>query len=150
MLAPFALIGLYHEVDSLTRNGYIVELNEETWQLGPQFSSAVEPLPTLLKEDVEQIASTYGALPLSELIDHVYEKYPWFTINSTSRSKRQLERPQASPAVYTVGKHGNGLTTARLANNPQGLAFAEFEVDTVYGFDFTPAGFEVRSQVFDF
>ena len=95
--------GLYHEIDFLIRNGYIVELDEKNWQLKSQNSSTIESLPPSLKDDAEVTVSNYGALPLRQLIDYVYGSYPWFTINSTSRNKRRLERPLANPAVYTIG-----------------------------------------------
>ena len=41
------------------------------------------------------------------MVDAVYRKYPWFTMNSDVLQKRTVKRPKAEPAVYTkIGYEG--------------------------------------------
>jgi uncharacterized protein (DUF488 family) len=43
------------------------------------------------------------ALPL---INSIYQRYPWFTVNSKNSMRRSQVRPVADPAVYTMGYEG--------------------------------------------
>jgi uncharacterized protein (DUF488 family) len=57
-------------------------------------------------ERIDEISNRYRSVSTSDLVDDVYRKYPWFTLNSDAIDKRRAVRPTVEPAVYTVGYEG--------------------------------------------
>lgn len=101
---PFSF-GLYQEADKLVIQGYVRELDDATWISGP-----VMP-PTLpsrsLESEVDRIITRFGGMEVDALLDHVYSRYPYFTVNS--KRKRLARRKSAPPAVYTAGYEGKTI-----------------------------------------
>jgi len=97
---------LYQEIDALLRDG-VLEVQKESlkWKLQDSFQKEIL-LPTSLKTDLRYIMNKYGSMKNSQLIDIIYDRYPWFTINCQDLNKQQSSRPVAEPAVYTIGYEG--------------------------------------------
>lgn len=95
---------LNHEIDSLVRFGYVKlpeENDIELTNIGKK-NSALHRDPRL-DRDFELLHNSYGSLSQNALLTRVYEKYPWYTANSKSISKRKSSVKQAQCANYTVG-----------------------------------------------
>ena len=97
---------LYHEIDSLVRNGYIVEADKNNWRLLNYNDGIHEGLPREMRIEAEDLAKKYGALEVSKLVEMVYRKHPWFTINSEDAKSRKAKRPISAAAIYTIGYEG--------------------------------------------
>jgi uncharacterized protein (DUF488 family) len=95
---------LYHEVANLCRDGFIAEGSDETWETTPVGRAAAHDIAPAVREDIYGVLEEYGRLSTRELLESVYERYPWFTILSEVERKR--ERPVAEPGVYTAGYEG--------------------------------------------
>lgn len=96
---------LTQETDSLIRNGFLAK-NETDWELTTLGESLDVNLPKEISQDIRKIATTYGNLSGQKLINIIYEKYSWFTINSDLPGRRQGERPIAEISIYTAGYEG--------------------------------------------
>lgn len=97
---------LHQESDALLRNGLLQKDGEDRWQLTNVGRSSTVELPANVISDVRYIISNYGRLSSRELIDLVYERYSWFTVNTEISGKRMRRRPIAVPAIYTAGYEG--------------------------------------------
>ncbi len=98
---------LYQEIDSLLRDGVLENGNDELkWQLKGSMEKRSLSLPRPVKTDLRYIMNKYGSMSRRQLLDMVYERYPWFTINCEDASKRRASRPVADVAVYTIGYEG--------------------------------------------
>jgi uncharacterized protein (DUF488 family) len=116
---PFSF-GLFQEVAAMTRNGLIEETPGSRWRLTDAGRAEARRAESGPAASGRSIVKRFAGKPATELIDHVYERYPWFTINSKIR--REAARPVAPPAVYTAGYEGllidgflNGLLKHGLA-----------------------------------
>ncbi len=95
---------LYQEIDALVRDGVIENRNEDfKWRLTDVAEKAALSLPATVRTDLHYIMNKYGSMNGRQLIDMIYEKYPWYTINSQDVDKRREKRPVADIAVYTIG-----------------------------------------------
>jgi uncharacterized protein (DUF488 family) len=97
---------LNQETDSLIRSGFLEKDINNSWNLTNIGEKLDTKLPILITQDVNNIVNHYGDLSSQELINLVYEKYAWFTINSEIEAKRCLPRPKAETAIYTAGYEG--------------------------------------------
>ncbi len=100
---PFSFC-LYREVEALTRDGYVLDAHvgrREAWQTGRDSAQPPGVLPMGLRREISATVDRLRQTPVDRLLDDVYERYSWFTVNS---AKRKLQRrPIAAPAVFTVG-----------------------------------------------
>ncbi len=96
---------LNQETDSLIRNGFISR-NDNHWELTDLGENLDTNLPKDIGQDVRRIATTYGKMSGPKLINLIYEKYSWFTINSDIPGRRKGERPVAEKMIYTAGYEG--------------------------------------------
>ena len=100
---PFSFT-LYHELEMLKRNGYISHPSKDKIQrIKDVASPAVNPD---LRSKISGFLKKYRGLSTDELVDHVYSRFPWFTINAKASGQRKEERPKARCAVYTAGYEG--------------------------------------------
>lgn len=99
---PFSFC-LYQEAGALVHNGYLVE-GEDSWRLVEEVPRPTAGLPQAVREDAARAVRQFGDRARDALMGYVYERFPWFTVNSTVR--RLDKRPVASAAVYTVGYEG--------------------------------------------
>jgi hypothetical protein len=67
----------------------------------------VRKLPRRATDGVEEILRAYGKVPREELLDDVYDRYPWYATRSELRKRKR--RQPAAPAVYTVGYEGRTI-----------------------------------------
>ena len=105
---PYSFL-LRQDIRNLVKSGLIEEPDDKTWSLPPTDDPSLMP-PRELK-DVARVMLRYRDVTLEDLIDDVYSRYPWFTINCDRIRARLRERPTARPAVYTIGYQGTSIDT---------------------------------------
>ncbi|NJR76268.1 MAG: DUF488 domain-containing protein [Scytonema sp. CRU_2_7] len=97
---------LNQETDSLIRNGFLEKGKNNCWSLTDLGKKLNVNLPTNVAQDIHYVATEYGNLSSQELLDLVYDKYSWFTVNSDLPGRRKKKRPVAEKAIYTAGYEG--------------------------------------------
>lgn len=100
---------LKHEVDKLIRNGLVREPRPKRWGLTARGRALVASFPHGADSGERKMIRRYGRLAEEDLLDSVYDRYRWFTINSRRPGKRLAERPTAEPAVYSAGYEGKSV-----------------------------------------
>lgn len=95
---------LYHELESLIRNGYLVAPSLRSIRLGDD--AAIPFVHPALTRQIAGLAAQYAKLATAGLLDLVYSGYPEFTVNAVPPERRLAERPRAKCAVYTTGYEG--------------------------------------------
>ncbi len=110
---PFSFT-LFRDLELLTQAGHIsfgdtVSRTPETADSG---HPGVETLSNSITSAVAHIASRYGDMAQSALIETVYHRHAWYALNS-ELSQRDLVSPQrpddAVLAVYTAGYEGRSI-----------------------------------------
>ena len=101
---PFSFT-LYHELEMLERNGYILfQRSEDKIQ---RFSDVIiPPIDLALENEIIHFSKKYGTLSAEAVIENVYSDYPWFTINAKAIENRKEKRPKGKCAIYTAGYEG--------------------------------------------
>ena len=101
---PFSFT-LYHELETLGRNGYILfQPSEDRIQ---RFNDVVTPpIDFVLENEIISFAKKYKMLSAKAVIKRVYTDYPWFTINAKAIENRKEKRPKGKCAIYTAGYEG--------------------------------------------
>jgi uncharacterized protein (DUF488 family) len=97
---------LNQETDSLIRHGFLERRCDNQWKLTELGKKSYIALPSDVSQDICQVATTYGKLSGKKLINLIYDKYSWFTINSDFPDRRTAKRPTAEKAIYTAGYEG--------------------------------------------
>jgi uncharacterized protein (DUF488 family) len=97
---------LNQETDSLIRNGFLEKGKNNCWSLTDLGKKFDVNLPRNVTQDIHYVATEYGNLSSQDLLDLVYDKYPWFTVNSDLPGRRKRKRPIAQKAIYTAGYEG--------------------------------------------
>lgn len=102
---PFSFT-LYQELDALVRQGELEAAGENDLKVNkPRF--LVPPLDDpAIEQAVERCWQNYGQLSTGALLDTVYRRFPWFTLNADQCDRRRVKRPTAPCAVYTAGYEG--------------------------------------------
>ena len=100
---PFSFT-LYHELEGLIRNNYIIEPSKDEIQRSSDV--AAPSIDSALGNEINDFSKKYRSLSTEELINHVYSHYPWFTINAKKPENRKKKRPEGKCAVYTAGYEG--------------------------------------------
>jgi len=101
-LGPFSFC-LYREIGALVHDGYLA--NEgKAWRIVEDVKRPAGGLPPSVQEDAVGVVKRFQDMPSNALLAYVYQRFPWFTVNSVKR--RLQTRPVAAPAVYTVGYEG--------------------------------------------
>ena len=95
---------LYHELEMLRRNGYILHSSKDEIQLVRDVASP--PVNPSLKNQIAELLNKYRGLSNHELINYVYSGSPWYTINAKAWESRLGERPKTTCRVYMVGYEG--------------------------------------------
>ena len=100
-LGPFSFT-LFREADGLVRDGYLREASAgKAWERVADVEGDNVRLPCEVQSDAARIVDRFVDRDAGELLDYVYERFPWYTVNS---SIRRLTAPRvAEQAVYTVG-----------------------------------------------
>lgn len=99
---PFSFC-LYREIDQLICAGLVRSSGNRFWEACGN-DHEVQRLSNAVKQDIDRIVRRCNEESTSQLMDYVYEHYPWFTINS--RREAHATRRVASLAVYTAGYEG--------------------------------------------
>jgi uncharacterized protein (DUF488 family) len=102
---PFSFT-LVQETDSLIRNGFVEKKADNRWALTSLGKKLVINLPNDISQDICRISESYGKMNGAELIDLIYDKYLWFTINSDLPGRRKGRKPIAHKSIYTAGYEG--------------------------------------------
>lgn len=97
---------LAQETDSLIRNGFLEKGKNNSWTLTSLGKELDINLPKTVKQDISSITTRYSKLSGQELVDLVYNKYSWFTVNSDIPKRKKEKRPIAEKAIYTAGYEG--------------------------------------------
>ncbi|NLY74726.1 MAG: DUF488 domain-containing protein [Firmicutes bacterium] len=99
---PFSF-GLYHEIEKLINQGLIAKINEQDLKLGEAINLSVLKLEPVLDKAINYICQKYGGLSNTELLNTVYNRYPWFTLCSVKIESRRFPPVEAKIAIYTAG-----------------------------------------------
>ncbi len=94
---------LQHELTHLSRYGLVTERENGEWCLTEYSEHQGWEFDARIQKDINWIAARYGVLSTSRLLEVVYERYPWYTVNSIDVRRRRRDRPVAELAVYTAG-----------------------------------------------
>lgn len=111
---PFSF-ALSREANKLARDGYTRESrtsDRNAWELVADVRGDTCRLSRNVRSDAARVVQRFVNLSGNDLIDYVYGRFPWYTVNSKIRQLQQ--RCVADLAVYTVGYEG--LSVDRLLN----------------------------------
>jgi hypothetical protein len=95
---------IYQEATAMIGHGLLTASDDKTWSLTESGLCTANATPDEFKTDAAQIHRRYGLLDNRRLLDEVYTRYPWFSVNSEVR--RLAQRTKAPPAIYTAGYEG--------------------------------------------
>lgn len=95
---------LHNELKGLIKNGYLYSKDNKTIQINHDL--AIPSIGLQFEEEIRYFINEYSKLPDNKLSEHVYSRFPWFTINAAKIEKRRVSRPKASELVYTIGYEG--------------------------------------------
>lgn len=95
---------LYQEANAMLSQGLLTARDDKTWALTDAGRGIASSTPDEFKADAAEIYQRYGQIDNRRLLDDVYTRYPWFSVNS--EVKRLATRPKAEPAIYTAGYEG--------------------------------------------
>ncbi|MBW2619074.1 MAG: DUF488 domain-containing protein [Deltaproteobacteria bacterium] len=120
---------------NLTHRG-IVTAKAKTWQIATLPTIQERNLPQELKQDCISVIEQFSDITLKKLIDYVYVRHPWFTINSLNQ--RMTSRPIVRPAIFSMGYQGlsiDGFLNTLFSNGlKQIIDVRANPVSRVYGF----------------
>jgi uncharacterized protein (DUF488 family) len=101
---PFSFT-LYYDLRALGQQGWVDEPEHEV-----RLAQGADLETAFLDRDfvamIDRVSDRYRQRSTAELVDDVYRRHPWFTMNSESAHKRAIARPRVEAAVYTVGYEG--------------------------------------------
>lgn len=95
---------LAYDLSVLERDGLVTQ-NPRSIKLTPFGRTQAQVDATLLTA-IGSVARRHADKSTSELVDHVYATYPWFTLNSQWTDRRAVKHPDAAIAVYTTSYEG--------------------------------------------
>ena len=97
---------LMQEMTALVRDGFVAEPDDTTWCLthAGQTESLRDAGPAA--SGVASIVGEFGKLSTSDLIDHVYDTYPWFGMSTKLKNKAKPERPSAELLNMSISMIG--------------------------------------------
>lgn len=102
---PFSFT-LYHEIDTLLRDGHLAAPSEHDLQISKNAQASAIVLDKNVEAEIDRFWSRYGGYSTQQLLETVYARYPWFTLNSDNKERRAASLPKAEFAVYTAGYEG--------------------------------------------
>lgn len=97
---------LYHELQLLVESGFIFPPLGQRLELATNQITNRHSLEWTLEKEVQKIWRVYGQYDTWDLVDLIYEKYPWYTLLCKYEEKRLVQPPIAPLAVYTMGYEG--------------------------------------------
>ena len=106
---PFSFT-VYQDLNYLIRDGYLAPSQDQLGiELTETVASIVERLPAKVKAVIQGALSKYSQLSIGELIDYVYDNYPWYATRSQLRPSAVGVRTPSQCAVYTSGYEGKSI-----------------------------------------
>ncbi|OHB44495.1 MAG: hypothetical protein A2Y13_04935 [Planctomycetes bacterium GWC2_45_44] len=99
---PFSF-GLFQEIGKLIEGGLVRQPDTKSWNATGHYD-CTEDIKSQLRSDIFDIVKNYGKWKVDDVVDYIYTKNPYFTINS--RIKKLMSRPIGKPAIYTAGYEG--------------------------------------------
>ena len=99
---PFSF-GLFQEMNKLVEEGLVALPDSKSWKATGHYDSCDE-LSSQMRADIFDVVKKYCSLKIDDLIEHIYTRNPYYTINS--KRKKLMARPVGTPAVYTAGYEG--------------------------------------------
>ncbi len=100
---------LVRDVDILATLGLVTAPDEHTWALTPAGTATAATVTGAVAGDVQAIGRRWKDCRVSDLVDHVYTRHPWFTVNAQRVDRRREQRPSGQIAVHTIGYEGLSL-----------------------------------------
>lgn len=103
---PFSF-AMFRELACLVRKGYIRDAEwsgRPAWELVGDMRGETANLAKDVRGDAARVVERFIGKSDDELIDYVYDRFPWYTANSKIR--RLAHRPVADTTVYTIGYEG--------------------------------------------
>lgn len=93
---------LAREMEGLVESGWI-HAEDHTWEL-VRHPEGTTPGTKGTGREVKSIVRRFGDCPQDDVIDHVYNRFPEYTVNS--RRAKLARRKIAAPKVFTAGYEG--------------------------------------------
>ncbi len=128
---------LAYDLKSLEAAGLITQSKERveaTSKGEAEAAKTTRPLASVVASTLRR----HGQKETTALVDHVYETYPWFTVNSKWTERRAYARPVADIAIFTTSYEGvqvDGLLNRLMKAGIQRLIDVRFNpVARRYGF----------------
>ena len=106
---PFSF-AMFRELSGLAPKGYLRDVKwngHAAWELPGDMQGNTANLARDVRRDAARVVERFISKSDDELIDYVYDRFPWYTANSKIR--RLASRPVADAAVYTVGYEGRSI-----------------------------------------
>jgi len=103
---PFSFT-LFREAERLVRDGYLRDVKVaagDGWDRVPGVCGETMGLSQDVRSDAAGIVDRFVRESPRDLIDYIYERFPWYTANS--RIRQLAKRDTAEAAVYTIGYQG--------------------------------------------
>ncbi len=103
---PFSFV-LFREAGTLVRDGFLRETTvgpRDAWERVHDVPAGGRSLPLDVRSDAAKVVERFGNTDVSDLIDYVYARFPWYTVNSQIRrlSHRRVRRT----GIFTIGYEG--------------------------------------------
>lgn len=95
---------IYKEVSALSREGLVTEAGDRAWRIRPAGRGIARSLNGEVRRDITKTVSRFSRRNVNGMLEYVYDRYPWFTLNSDHGSR--VKRPRAKPAIFTAGYEG--------------------------------------------
>ncbi len=106
---PFSF-QVYRDLDCISSNGYLqpdaLAIPEA---MLPQAQHAFRSLPSQVLQAVTRVYSQYGLTTIEELLQYVYERYPWYASRSELAALTTAVSCRSDIAVYTAGYEGQSV-----------------------------------------
>ena len=102
---PFSFT-LYHELGNMVEAGLVVLHSSRAVQLTDIGLETPLNLDPALSGEFERFWANYGEYPVDELVDMVYDQYPWYALRSKRIEHHHISQKETDCAVYTIGYEG--------------------------------------------
>jgi uncharacterized protein (DUF488 family) len=95
------------EMNAMAEQGYL-QIEEKAghtvWRITASGKTVGKGTPKPVAQDARQIHWRYGKMTTDALLDDIYPRYSWFTVNS--QRKKLAKKKTVQPAVFTAGYEG--------------------------------------------
>jgi uncharacterized protein (DUF488 family) len=133
---PFSFT-LAYDLKSLEAAGLLTQMKDQVVATSAGSLEAAKTSRSMASV-ISSVVGRHRDMNTSALVDHVYETYPWFTVNSKWTERRAYARPVADIAIYTTSYEGvqvDGLLNRLMKQGIQRLIDVRFNpVARRYGF----------------